>query len=61
MVRIDNKNGLTLKDLKNLVEQMNSENDNVPVQVLIESEPESEITVKSVIGDNDSIIFYDFI
>jgi len=61
MVRIDNKNGLTFKDLKNLVEQMNSENDNVPVQVLIESEPESEITVKSVIGDNDSIIFYDFI
>lgn len=61
MVRIDNKNGLTLKDLKNLVEQMTIKDDNVPIQVLIESEPESEITIKSVIGDDDSIVFYDFI
>lgn len=56
--QIDVKQGLTLKDLRQVVCDTQDLKDDVPILFLSESDCES--TIKSCIGDEDSIIFYDF-
>lgn len=61
MPQINNKNGLTLKDLRDLVKQMEGRNNNIPIKFLTQDDPVFDYDIKSVIGDDESIIFYDFI
>ena len=56
--QIDVKQGLTLKDLRQIVCDTQDLKDDVPISFLSESGCGN--TIKSCIGDAESIIFYDF-
>lgn len=56
--QINVKQGLTLKDLRQVVCDTQDLKDDVPILFLSESCCES--TIKACIGDAESIIFYDF-
>lgn len=56
--QIDVKQGLTLKDLRQVIYDTQDLKDDVPILFLSESGCDS--TMKACIGDADSIIFYDF-
>lgn len=56
--QIDVKQGLTLKDLRQVVCDTQDLKDDVPI--LFSSESCYDSTIKACIGDADSIIFYDF-
>lgn len=56
--QINVKQGLTLKDLRQVVCDTQDLKDDVPILFL--SESGYECTIKACIGDSDSIIFYDF-
>lgn len=56
--QIDVKQGLTLKDLRQVVCDTQDLKDDVPILFLSESGCDS--TIKACIGDEVSIIFYNF-